>query len=383
MTPRVAATRTWRACAIAIVAWCCLAAAPVPALAAPPQTTISSGPGELTNDRTPTFAFTADRPATFTCAIDATAGGMPFPCSSPFTAPALPDGGHTFSVVATSGAETDPSPATRAFTVDATPPETTITAGPPDGAVIEDDAPAFGWASSEAPSTFSCVADGVALASCEALFANGAREGPHSFTVAATDAAGNTDPTPARRSFTVDLPAVPSLPARCRADGRLVVATDRNDVRTGTSGADVVFGRGGSDLLRGLAGSDCLAGQSGNDRLFGGSGRDSLLGGTGADILGGATGSDRLYGDAGRDRLAGGAGSDLLDGGAGDDRLSDASGRDRFVGGAGNDTVVARDATPLGRRIADSVRCGGGTRDVALVDRRDVVARDCERVRRR
>jgi hypothetical protein len=372
MTSGIAATRMWLASASAVAV--CLAAAPA-ALAVAPQTTITAGPAELTNDNTPAFAFAADQPATFTCSIDATAGGLPFACGSPFTAPALADGGHTFAVVATNGgAESDPTPATRSFVVDTTPPETTITQGPADGAVVESDAPAFGWASSEAPSTFACVADGVALASCDRLFATGVGEGPHSFTVAATDAAGNTDPTPARRSFTVKLRAAPSLPARCRVDGRLFVGTDRNDTRTGSSRSDVMFGRRGNDLLRGGAGADCLVGESGNDRLFGGSGGDSLLGGTGADLLGGAGGNDRLYGDAGRDRLAGGSG---------DDRLSDSSGRDRFSGGAGNDTIDARDATLAGRRIADTVRCGSGTRDVALVDRIDIVARDCERVRRR
>ena len=383
MEPRVAVSWAGRSCALGIVAAACLAGA-APALAAAPQTSIGGGPAELTNDNTPTFAFAADQPSTFTCTIDATAGGVPFACSSPFTAPPLPDGGHEFRVAATNGAaETDTTPATRSFTVDTTPPETTITDGPADGAVIADDAPAFTWASSEAPATFTCVADGVLLASCDLLFASGARNGPHSFSVAATDAAGNTDPTPARRSFTVRQVPAPSLPARCRVDGNLIVASDRNDRRTGTARSDVMFGRRGNDLLRGIAGADCLVGEAGNDRLFGGTGGDSLLGGTGADVLGGGTGHDRLYGDSARDRLAGGAGADVLDGGGGDDRLSDTAGRDRFSGGAGNDTIVARDASLAGRRIADTVRCGAGSRDLALVDRRDRVARDCERVRRR
>ena len=205
MTSGVAATRMWLASAGAIAV--CLAAAPA-TLAAPPQTTITGGPPGLTNDNTPSFAFTADQPATFTCSIDATAGGPPFACSSPFTAPPLPDGGHTFTVFATNGgAEPDPTAAAREFVVDTTPPETTITEGPADGAVIADDAPAFAWAASEAPATFACVADGVALASCDLLFATGVGEGPHSFTVAATDAAGNTDPTPATAAWTIDTQA--------------------------------------------------------------------------------------------------------------------------------------------------------------------------------
>jgi len=67
---------------------------------------------------------------------------------------------------------------------------------------------------------------------------------------------------------------------------------------------------------------------------------------------------DVLYGRSGNDGLRGGPGRDILD------------------GGPGNDTIQARDG---GR---DEVRCGPGN-DLALVDRRDHVARDCEHVRRR
>ena len=85
-----------------------------------------------------------------------------------------------------------------------------------------------------------------------------------------------------------------------------------------------------------------------------------------ADRLRGTQGVDKLYGRGGNDALSGLAGNDLLDGG---------SGRDVLDAGAGNDTLRARD----GQR--DIVRCGSG-RDLAVVDRRDIVARDCETVRR-
>jgi hemolysin type calcium-binding protein len=91
-------------------------------------------------------------------------------------------------------------------------------------------------------------------------------------------------------------------------------------------------------------------------------------------------GRDCLYGGQGADRLLGGAGDDVLSGGAGDDRLTDAGGRDRFSGGAGNDVIDARDVSRRERRRRDRVSCGAGPRDRALVDRLDLVARDCERV---
>jgi hypothetical protein len=73
--------------------------------------------------------------------------------------------------------------------------------------------------------------------------------------------------------------------------------------------------------------------------------RDVIHGGKGADRISGGRGADRLYGGAGNDRLSGGPGDDRLNGGAGKDRL----------------------------------RCGSGS-DTALVDARDLIATDCERV---
>lgn len=94
-----------------------------------------------------------------------------------------------------------------------------------------------------------------------------------------------------------------------------------------------------------------------------------------ADRLAGTAHDDVLNGLAGNDILRGGAGNDVLRGGAGNDLLIGGPGRDTMLGGAGNDVIRARD----GQR--DRVDCGTG-RDVVYADRRDVVARDCERVKR-
>jgi len=264
--------------------------------------------------------------------------------------------------------------------VDTTPPETTIIEGPADGSVFNGDDPSFAWSSSEGNSTFTCIADGVQLSSCEQAFLTGADDGPHSFSVAATDAAGNTDPTPATRTFTVRLGPAPTSQGRCPLDGNQIVGTNANDTRSGTPATDIMFGLRGNDVLRGGGGADCVAGQDGNDRLFGGSGRDYVSGGAGNDRIGGDSGNDDLRGEAGNDRITGSSGGDRLDGGPGRDHLSDFSGRDSFRGGSGNDLIEARDQ--FNRRIGDDVRCGSG-RDVAVVDALDRVAADCERVRRR
>ena len=85
-----------------------------------PDTTIDSGPTGVIRDNTPTFTFSSDKAgSTFECRIDSD----PFAgCSGPGdsdTTAALPDGPHTFAVRASDAASNlDPSPATRAFTVD-------------------------------------------------------------------------------------------------------------------------------------------------------------------------------------------------------------------------------------------------------------------------
>lgn len=267
---------------------------------------------------------------------------------------------------------------------DTTPPETTITAGPSEGEVINTDAPTFAWASSEPNSTFACVVDGSPIPTCDDAFVAGASAGPHTFSVAATDPAGNTDPTPATRSFTVRLEGL-SLPdlGGCPLDGTLFVGTPGPDTLVGGAGTDLIYGLAGDDVLRGGSGADCVAGQDGDDHLFGGSGADFVFGGTGADAIDGGSGKDALYGEAGDDRITGGTGNDVIDGGPGRDVLSDSSGRDAFAGGPGNDHIDARDRSRAGRRIADRVSCGSGRFDVAVVDRVDRVASDCERVYRR
>jgi hypothetical protein len=91
--------------------------------------------------------------------------------------------------------------------IDVTPPQTLITAGPPDGSSAADDAVAFAFASSEPGSTFACGVDGGPLSPCATPFATLALgAGQHTFVVRAIDIDGNADPSPASRSFTILVP---------------------------------------------------------------------------------------------------------------------------------------------------------------------------------
>jgi Ca2+-binding RTX toxin-like protein len=172
--------------------------------------------------------------------------------------------------------------------------------------------------------------------------------------------------------------------------------TNRGDNLSGEGGNDVLFGLGGSDNLLGgegkdyvlggneripLGGDKNLAGGPGNDAVFGGNGSDTVLGGSGNDDLGSGRGSDSVAGEEGRDIVNGQAGSDHLAGGEGPDwvvtgDLRETS-KNTLSGGEGDDALIASNRPA----VRDVVSCGGGF-DLVVADRKDLVAPDCERVRR-
>jgi myo-inositol-hexaphosphate 3-phosphohydrolase len=97
-----------------------------------PDTSIDSGPSGVVNDTNATFTFSStDASATFQCRLD----GVPFAaCRSPQQYAGLAESSHTFDVRAVNSAGTaDPTPASRTWTVDLTPPQVTAVA-PADGA---------------------------------------------------------------------------------------------------------------------------------------------------------------------------------------------------------------------------------------------------------
>lgn len=178
-----------------------------------PAASISSGPPGLSNDPTPTFAFSSDDPAaTFECrAGTAGAPGSFAPCGSPHTTPALLDGSHAFDVRAVDAAGNAGAPATHPFAVDTIAPAVSITDGPVDP--TDDQTPTFAFSSSDAVASFECrvgtpPAPG-AFAPCGSPFtAPSLPDGPTVFEVRATDPAANTGPVSAR-AFTIATPPPP------------------------------------------------------------------------------------------------------------------------------------------------------------------------------
>jgi hypothetical protein len=166
-----------------------------------PNTNITGGPSGATSDRTPSFTFNSSEPgSSFQCRVD---GGSFGSCSSPRVTSTLSDGSHTFSVRAVDKVgNMDASPASRSFTVDATPPNTTILSGP--SGTTNDTTPTFTFKSSESGGSFKCKLDGGPFSPCSSPKTTSTLgNGSHTFSVSAVDGAGNTDPSPAVRSFNV------------------------------------------------------------------------------------------------------------------------------------------------------------------------------------
>jgi hypothetical protein len=209
-----------------------------------PATSIDSGPADPSNAATATFGFSSDESgATYECRRDGAAFAA---CTSPATVSGLGDGSHTFEVRTVDRARagnTGPTPASRAWTVDTAAPDTTITSGP-SGTVAGTQA-TFAFASTEAGGTFQCRLDGGAYTARASPPTVSNPPGTHAFTVRATDAAGNTDPTPATRTWQVQPTVfsdgfesggfVTAWARQVGADGTANVVTDV--VRTGTYAA--------------------------------------------------------------------------------------------------------------------------------------------------
>ncbi|WP_244238312.1 Ig-like domain-containing protein [Corallococcus terminator] len=126
----------------------------------------------------------------------------------------LPQTAHTAFVVAVDSALNEsPVSATRNFTVDTAPPNTTITTGL--GPLTNQATANFTFTSTETGGTFECLRDGdTQFSVCTATMSySNLTSGAHVLYVRARDKAGNVDPTPAEHRWEVDLvaPAAPVL----------------------------------------------------------------------------------------------------------------------------------------------------------------------------
>ena len=191
--------------------------------------------GSTTSDSTPllTFGVTDNSNTTTTCTID---NGTPFACESGDDLPTLNDGSHTLVVTATDGAGNSAGDTTT-FTVDTTAPSASIDDAPP--ALDNDATPTFEFSSNENDVTFECRIDGGAWTPCTSPLTTGTlSDGEHTFSVRATDEAGNTGSADSH-SWTIDTtpPAVPVITSP--ADGSATNDSTPTVSGTGENGSQI------------------------------------------------------------------------------------------------------------------------------------------------
>ncbi len=195
----------------------------------PPPLTVTPATIGVTRDPTPTVEFSStELGVTYTCWVLAVRPDSSVSyiketnddCTSPYTTPALEDGDWRIEVHAMNAAQRAVSEARRPLTVDTTAPNTSITSGPT--VTTRSTGAIFQFSSTEPGAVFECRLDSGAWSACSSprdyVFLS---QGGHSFDVAATDAAGNRDPSPATRSWNVDsiAPTVTTVNPAPGADG--------------------------------------------------------------------------------------------------------------------------------------------------------------------
>jgi Ca2+-binding RTX toxin-like protein len=165
------------------------------------------------------FSFTADEPATFACGLVGPRSFGASACSSGVAYPGLPDGRYTFEVAATDLAGNQGGPVSYGWRVespaepppppplvDRTPPQTRLASGMPKRVRAGRNGRrrlVLRFSSNERGASFVCRLDRRRAAPCVSPRAYTVAIGAHAFRVTATDAEGNTDPSPALIRFHV------------------------------------------------------------------------------------------------------------------------------------------------------------------------------------
>jgi hypothetical protein len=177
-----------------------------------PVASLTAKPSNPSPGKSATFRYSSNEGnSKFECRLDPLEASFVACNTQPKVYSNLADGEYEFIVRAIDSAgNVQASPTAYKWTVDnfladTTAPETTILSKPGDPS--SSPVASFTYSSSEPGSNFQCKLDDGAFNSCPAsgVSYSGLAEGSHTFQVRATDAANNTDPTPAGYSFSVVL----------------------------------------------------------------------------------------------------------------------------------------------------------------------------------
>jgi hypothetical protein len=226
-------------------------------------------------------------------------------------------------------------------------PTTTITSGP--NAATNDPTPTFTF-SSQPGTSFECKLDSGSYAPCSSPKTTSyLTDGSHTFHVRASDAAGNTDPTPASRSFTVRTAEVSVLGTTLVVRSAPGAKDNLQITRPSASLLRVTDLAGGAYTGSGIhTGAGCT--RSG-DYTANCSGQITRIQVVAADQTDKVVNSTGVPGS-----LDGGNGNDTIVGGWGPDALTGGPGPDVMKGMNGNDELLARDLAS-----DTTIHCDGGT----------------------
>jgi YVTN family beta-propeller protein len=366
-----------------------------------------SDPDSPANDNSPEVKGTAEALSTVrlytnaACMAPSVASGSAATfASAGLTVTVASDSSTTFYATATDAAgNVSACSSGLPYVEDSSPPNTIIDTGPAEGSTTTITTATFTFHATETGSTFGCKLDTGPVEACNAgtKTYTDLTHGSHTFSVVATDPAGNPDPSAATRTWTINTPPVASDDAYGVIGGgtltvgppgvlgndtdadndaltaQLVTTTTKgtltlnaNGSLTYTPGEDATGSdtftyrafdglatsnlatvtitiTAGCDGVRatrvGTPGSDTLTGTGGNDVIAGLGGNDTIDAGSGNDRVCGGSGNDSLELGSGNDRGFGGAGTDSLRGGSGDDLLSGGEGNDLLDGGGDRDAL--------------------------------------------
>lgn len=181
--------------------------------APPPPPSIDARPPSLSNSKSASFSYSdAEGGVTFQCKLDS---GSFVSCPGSGTSySGLSEGAHSFAVKAIDPAGNSSSTASYGWTVDTVPPTIALDSTPTNPS--NDPTPTFSFGANEAtPGGFQCKLDASAFAACTSPknFPT-LVDGSHTFTVQASDAAGNTGSK--NYTWTIDTqpPPAPSIDSR-------------------------------------------------------------------------------------------------------------------------------------------------------------------------
>ncbi|WP_044195337.1 adventurous gliding motility protein AgmC, partial [Hyalangium minutum] len=194
----------------------------------PPAAPVVTAPANgATTNSTPTYTGTAEPNSTVTVIVDGNpVGTVVANGSGAWSLPqptALTDAMHTVRATATDAAgNTGPSSATHTFTVDTTPPAAPVVVTPVNGSRTNNNRPTY-TGTAEPGISVTVIVDGnpVGIVTADAsgnwsfTQPTALTDASHTVRATATDTAGNTSPSSATHTFTVDTtpPAAPVVTA--------------------------------------------------------------------------------------------------------------------------------------------------------------------------